>query len=419
MKKIISLIIEMEKQGISADILRMERLVDTVQRLSLARDIEGVMAIVRTVARELTGADGATFVLRDNGMCYYAEEDAISPLWKGSRFPMDVCISGWVMLNKTPAVIRDIYVDERIPIDAYRPTFVKSLSMVPIRTMDPLGAIGNYWADIHEPSDEEVAALQALADITAVSIENIYVRDELNEKLAERTRMLKQLKKQNRQLEEFAHIVSHNLRAPLSNLLLLSDMVEKSEQVDEKLLYLEQQKHVIDQFHNTFEELVEASQVKMDFSIKKYYIELEKCVEKARNLLLGEIQETGANITCDFSTAKSVYYPEKYLDSIVLNLLSNAIKYRSPERTPEIRIRSYKNRNWTFLEVEDNGVGIDLEKHGKDLFKLHKTFHKHPDARGFGLFIIKTQVEAMGGEISAESTLGRGTTFTVRLHKNK
>lgn len=124
----------------------MELLVDTVQKLSLARDIEEVMQIIRTVARQLTGADGAAFVLRDGNLCYYADEDAISPLWKGHRFPMKSCVSGWVMLNKTPVVIENIYADERVPVDAYRPTFVKSLAMVPIRTMKPLGAIGNYWA---------------------------------------------------------------------------------------------------------------------------------------------------------------------------------------------------------------------------------------------------------------------------------
>src|SRR5512134_2389917 len=122
----------------------MERLIEVVQELSLARTLEGVMAIVRSAARELTGADGATFVLRDGDLCYYADEDAIAPLWKGRRFPMSSCISGWAMLHREPAVIPDIYADPRIPIDAYRPTFVKSRVMVPIRAEEPIGAIGNY-----------------------------------------------------------------------------------------------------------------------------------------------------------------------------------------------------------------------------------------------------------------------------------
>src|SRR5690348_15123743 len=102
------------------------QLVSVVQSLSTARSLDAVMAIGRTAARRLTGADGATFVLRDAERCYYADEDAIAPLWKGQRFPMSACISGWAMLNKSAAVIPDIGLDARIPIDAYRPTFVKS-----------------------------------------------------------------------------------------------------------------------------------------------------------------------------------------------------------------------------------------------------------------------------------------------------
>lgn len=122
----------------------MERLLRAVQELSLARSLADIQRIVRTSARELTGCDGATFVLRENDKCYYADEEAIAPQWKGNRFPIEACISGWAMLNRDAAVIPDIYVDPRIPHGIYRPTFVKSLVMVPIRRLDPIGAIGNY-----------------------------------------------------------------------------------------------------------------------------------------------------------------------------------------------------------------------------------------------------------------------------------
>ena len=122
--------------GQDAELRPMGELVDAVQALSLARSGAEIQAIVRSSARRLTGADGATFVLRDGTRCFYADEDAISPLWKGQRFPMTQCISGWAMTHRTPAVIEDIYADDRIPHDAYRRTFVKSVAMVPIRTAD-------------------------------------------------------------------------------------------------------------------------------------------------------------------------------------------------------------------------------------------------------------------------------------------
>lgn len=173
-------------------------LVDVVQRLSLARDLPTVQDIVRRSARRLTGADGATFVLRDGAQCFYADEDAIEPLWKGQRFPMSACISGWAMLNRQAVVIEDIYADARIPHDAYRPTFVKSLVMTPIRTLDPIGAIGVYWATRRTPSPDEVGLLRALADTTAVAMENVRVFTELEERVKARTA---ELETANHQLE--------------------------------------------------------------------------------------------------------------------------------------------------------------------------------------------------------------------------
>lgn len=165
----------------------MEQLIAVVQELSLARNLQSIMAIVKQAARFLTGADGATFILRDGDRCFYADEDAIAPLWKGQRFPMKICMGGWVMLNRQPAIIFDIYGDARIPFEAYSPTFVKSLAMVPIRTIDPIGAIGVYWATPHQPTDTEVKILQALADTTAVAIENVQVYAELEQRVRDRT----------------------------------------------------------------------------------------------------------------------------------------------------------------------------------------------------------------------------------------
>jgi len=151
----------------------IDLLVNTVQDLSLATDLQTLMSIVRKTARRSTGAEGVTFVLNEKDHCYYADEDAIAPLWKGQRFPIHSCISGWVMVNRAPAVIGDIYQDSRIPHKAYKATFVKSMVMVPIRTLDPLGAIGAYWSTQYVPTDQEVRMLQAIADVTAVAFKNI------------------------------------------------------------------------------------------------------------------------------------------------------------------------------------------------------------------------------------------------------
>ena len=173
----------------------------------MARDLDAVAEVVRHAARELVGADGATFVLRDNEQCFYRDEDAICPLWKGQRFPLQVCISGWVMLNRQATVIEDIYLDPRIPHAAYRPTFVKSLVMVPIRTLEPIGAIGTYWASHYRATPDQVEMLQALADATSVALENVQVYAELERRVEERTA---QLEEANQQLQDE---VAERLRA--------------------------------------------------------------------------------------------------------------------------------------------------------------------------------------------------------------
>lgn len=198
----------------------MERLVRAVQELSLARELEQVQQIVRSTARELAGSDGATFVLRDDEQCFYADEDAIEPLWKGSRFPLSACISGWAMLNRQSAIIEDIYADDRIPHEAYRPTFVKSLAMVPIRSLDPIGAIGNYWADGHLATTEEITLLQALADATSIAMENVAVYSELERRVTDRTAALEQA---------YLEISKLSITDPLTGLLNRRGFFEKGQ----------------------------------------------------------------------------------------------------------------------------------------------------------------------------------------------
>lgn len=152
-----------------------------MQEVSSAATIEAIIAIVTRTARAGTGADGVSFVLRDGDQCFYAEEDSIAPLWKGRRFPLSECVSGWAMLHRQAVAISDITLDLRIPQDAYRPTFVRSLAMVPIRNQDPLGAIGAYWASNHQTSPEAVHWLQALADATSAGIESVRASAEVAE----------------------------------------------------------------------------------------------------------------------------------------------------------------------------------------------------------------------------------------------
>ena len=160
---------------------RADALEELLLQLAMARGLDEVLAVVRAGARPLVGADGVTFVLRDGEWCHYAEEDAISPLWKGQRFPFRACISGWTMLHRMPVVVEDVYEDDRIMHSAYRPTFVKSLVMMPVRRNDPVAAIGAYWATRHIATDDEIQILQRIANGAAVAIANVALNRELME----------------------------------------------------------------------------------------------------------------------------------------------------------------------------------------------------------------------------------------------
>ena len=141
-----------------------------VTHLATAGGLEHVAEVVRCCARHLVKADGLSFVIREGSHCYYLEEDAIGPLWKGQRFPVEQCVSGWVMRNDRCVVIPDIYQDPRVPVEAYKPTFVRSMAMVPVGRPTPFAAIGAYWATRHEPTPNQLDVLQALADSAALAL---------------------------------------------------------------------------------------------------------------------------------------------------------------------------------------------------------------------------------------------------------
>lgn len=147
--------------------------VEILDQLEACHDLTAVGQVVRRAARALTGALGATFVLREGEYCFYADEDAIAPLWKGQRFPMTSCISGWAMLNDETALVPDIEVDPRIPLEAYRPTFVRSLVMAPVRSPEPVAAIGAYWSTSRHTNPDEVQRLEALAAAVGATIARI------------------------------------------------------------------------------------------------------------------------------------------------------------------------------------------------------------------------------------------------------
>lgn len=160
-------------------------LLETMGRLASAGGLGDVIEIVRISARNLIGAQGISFILRDGDTCHYVEEDAIGPLWKDKRFPLSSCISGWAMLHRQRASIPDITTDPRIPQELYRSTFVRSLLMVPVGSTEPIGAIGAYWDHRHEAGEKEIETLEAIAGACTTALDNARLLSALSHALSE------------------------------------------------------------------------------------------------------------------------------------------------------------------------------------------------------------------------------------------
>ena len=143
--------------------------------------LDDVVAVLRETARAIVGAEGITVVIREPDTCFYAAEDATGALWAGSRFPIESCVSGWAMLHRETAAIADIRLDDRVPQDAYRPTFVRSLAMAPIGQPEPIAAIGAYWSDVRDHDPAVIARLEALARSAAIAIENVRLLDSIRD----------------------------------------------------------------------------------------------------------------------------------------------------------------------------------------------------------------------------------------------
>ncbi|MDE1916719.1 MAG: GAF domain-containing protein [Sphingomonadales bacterium] len=145
---------------------------EAIEALAGARSLDAVVSVLRAFARRAVGADGIAIVLRDGDQCHYIAEDAMEPLWEGQFFPAATCVSGWAMEHRHTAVIGDVFNDPRVPLSAYRTTFVRSMLMVPIGKTDPIAAIGAYWSEVGKPSEDEIALLEALARAASVAVEN-------------------------------------------------------------------------------------------------------------------------------------------------------------------------------------------------------------------------------------------------------
>jgi len=226
-----------------------------------------------------------------------------------------------------------------------------------------------------------------------------------------------ELIERNSRLEQFSYIISHNLRAPIARLVGLSDILHHATSDEERSHMIDLMVKSTVDFDSVIKDLTLILSIQQLNTKVFSQLDLKTICDKVAAILEKEIQETKTKLEVDFSLAPSLYSLPQYVESIFYNLMSNALKYRHPDRPPVISIRSENLDSAVRIIFSDNGLGIDLEKHGGLVFNLYKRFHFHVEGKGLGLYLIRTQVEALGGNISLASKINEGSSFTIDLKK--
>jgi PAS domain S-box-containing protein len=230
----------------------------------------------------------------------------------------------------------------------------------------------------------------------------------------EREYLIEQLIRNNQDLQQFTYITSHNLRAPLSNLIGLLNNVDTESLNDFNRNMFQMFKSSTQQLHQTINDLNQILIIKNNKNLEVQNINIEEVFKNVCGYFIDEIEKLPVTIVTDFQ-CKEIPFNKSYLESVLTNLISNSIKYRFPGRPLQLHITAKKEKGVVSLTFTDNGRGIDLKRNKDKIFGLYQRFHSNTDGVGFGLFITKTQITSFGGTVDAESEVDKGTAFNIRF----
>ncbi|MDZ7754873.1 PAS domain-containing sensor histidine kinase [Rhodohalobacter sp.] len=220
---------------------------------------------------------------------------------------------------------------------------------------------------------------------------------------------------QNSRFQNFAHIVSHNLRNHAGNITMILSLIEEADSDQELEDFMGYLATASDRLNETIQDLNNIVDAQYNTNLEFKPLNLYKNLQNVKDILSSEIMIHNVKFKESIPEDLEIEYNPAYLESILLNLISNAIKYSHPDRKPEVEISASQNGEDTILTVSDNGIGLDLKKHSDELFGMYKTFHSNKNSKGIGLYITKNQVESLGGRIEVDSEPGKGSSFTIHF----
>ncbi|MET0360541.1 MAG: ATP-binding protein [Sphingobium sp.] len=404
-----------------------------IESLAQARSLDEVLDILRSSARRIVGADGIAVILRDGDKCHYVAEDAREPLWAGQRFPMQFCVSGWAMMHNETAVIRDIFLDPRVPQDAYRATFVRSMLMVPIGKPEPVAAIGAYWSEAGQFGSNEITLLETLGRASSTALENgrllsslERLNGDLEQRVAERTAELERTQESLRQKQKMEVIgqltdnVAHDFNNLLSPIMAALDLTLSHPDCPQRLT---RSASVGMQAAENAKTLVQRL---LAFARRQPLIpsaiDPAALVQEMHSLLASTV---GPRIALDLSVAPdlpAIRADRHQLEMAILNLAVNARDAMAEGGSLSITARravqplpdTLAEGSYVHFVVRDTGCGMD-ERTMKSATEPFFTTKEAGHGTGLGLSMVDGLTHQLGGALRIESQQGEGTEIHLWL----
>lgn len=272
---------------------------------------------------------------------------------------------------------------------------------------------------LRNDSGEAYRIIGAMRDISKQKSEELHLKmleEDKERRAQERELLINELTKNNKELKQFSFITSHNLRAPLTNLIAIADLID-SDKIEDKGTreLIEGFKTSTVKLNETLNDLIKILVIKESSNQTLDKVCFSEVYKQIASSIESIINNSKAKITTDFSACDSILYNRLYMESIFLNMITNSIKYAHPNRIPEINIRTEKNNEEVRLIFKDNGIGFNMDTARERMFGLYQKFHDHPDSKGIGLYLVHSQVTSLGGVIETESKVGEGATFIIKF----
>lgn len=380
----------------------VETLIDLVRHLLQADNAADIIAKALHAVRRLTGADGASFVVKEDGdHCRYVDEDAIAPLWKGRRFPLNDCVSGWVIKHNAAAVVSDICQDPRVPASLYEPTFVRSLVVTPVRTDATMAALGAYWSRTSRANAEEIAAVETIGHATALALQNMELTSSLRAAAATKSRLLT--------------AVSHDLRQPLQSLALFASVLEGEARTETSRQAAAQLNASVDRMANLLGAIMALADLDgRTVAVSKRPVSVDSLLEPLEAEMAPQAEAKGIQLRR--RPCKLLVMTDPGLMTAVLrNLVANAIRYTNHGG---VLMAARRRGDDIHLVVADTGIGIDPAQQSsifEEFYQVGNPARDFSAGTGVGLAMVRRLLDILGHRIRLRSIEGRGSAFTVVL----